>query len=667
MIPGTGNENELLERLTQITLENLENENFGGTELAMLAGMSISTLNRRLHKISSKPTSQFIREIRLKKAMELLMQQNDTVAEVAWKVGFGSPAYFSKCFHDFYGFPPGEAIKREMNITEPETITGSLLPESEQDKRCSTHRRKSKSNTKKVFYYAFTAFFLLAPISLLLYNLFFADSVKQAQLAASEKSIIVLPFKNFTNDPTYQYFADGITEDILNKIYNINTLRVVSRTSAEQFREGSLSVSEIARLMNISYVLEGSVRRYQNKTRISVQLIDAKNDNHLWSANYDRELTDILDIQDNVAFEVARNLDAVLSEKEIKDIEKKATKNPEAYDFYLRARFLLHKANSNQRADFGRTGALNCIQYYEKAIAADTTFAEAYAGLANAWFNLSAWGFLPAYEGFTKARIYSKKALEYDPICAEAHAVTGALFIWGGGRNIEEGSKELKKAVNLNPNFSTAHQWYAQSLMITGPIEEARFHVNRALELEPYFWVVQTLSSWIYYFEKKYDMAIEDSRIARDLNPDFIDNNWLFVLNYAKLDEGEKMIQELQSIIKKFTRDETYLDEVQVAFEKNGINGIFSWLIDVNNNKPVPVEGMDGHPFYSAWWNAILGNKDEVIYWLEQSLEYPRPLGHYSYLITTNPDFDIMRNDPRFLVIIEKMGLTPYHTRVAKE
>ncbi len=139
------------------------------------------------------------------------------------------------------------------------------------------------------------------------------------------------------------------------------------------------------------------------------------------------------------------------------------------------------------------------------------------------------------------------------------------------------------------------------------------------------------------------------------------------MLNYAKLDEGEKMIQELQSIIKKFTRDETYLDEVQVAFEKNGINGIFSWLIDVNNNKPVPVEGMDGHPFYSAWWNAILGNKDEVIYWLEQSLEYPRPLGHYSYLITTNPDFDIMRNDPRFLVIIEKMGLTPYHTRVAKE
>ena len=119
MTLGTGNEKELLERLTQITLENLENENFGGQELAMLAGMSISTLNRRLHKIVSKSTSQFIREIRLKKAMELLMQQTDTAAEVAWKVGFGSPAYFSKCFHDFYGFPPGEVRKRMEEGTLP--------------------------------------------------------------------------------------------------------------------------------------------------------------------------------------------------------------------------------------------------------------------------------------------------------------------------------------------------------------------------------------------------------------------------------------------------------------------------------------------------------------------------------------------------------------------
>ncbi len=255
------------------------------------------------------------------------------------------------------------------------------------------------------------------------------------------------------------------------------------------------------------------------------------------------------------------------------------------------------------------------------------------------------------------------KALEYDPDCAEAHAVMGAHFIWGGGRNIAEGNNELKKAVELNPNFSTAHQWYAQSLMITGPIEDARLHVNRALELEPYFWVVQTLSSWIFYFEKKYDKAIEASKIAHDLNPNYISNNWLFVLNYAKLGEGEKMLLELQSIIKKYTQDKKYLEEVQLAFNEKGINGIFIWLIDVNNNKPIQVEGMDGHPFYNAWWNAILGNKNEAVYWLERTLEDPRPLGHYSNLITTNPDFDLLRDDPRFLQIIETFGLTPWHKR----
>jgi hypothetical protein len=119
-----------------------------------------------------------------------------------------------------------------------------------------------------------------------------------------------------------------------------------------------------------------------------------------------------------------------------------------------------------------------------------------------------------------------------------------------------------------------------------------------------------------FFILKKNDKAIEASKIARDLNPNYISNNWLFVLNYAKLGEGEKMLHELQSIIKNYTQDEKYLEEIQIAYNENGINGIFTWLDEVNQNKPIPVEGMDGHPFYSAWWNAILGNKNEAVYWL---------------------------------------------------
>ncbi|MBW6537584.1 MAG: helix-turn-helix domain-containing protein [Mariniphaga sp.] len=652
MTGATHNGNDFISRLTEIVEANFRNEQFGVNELAREMGMSRSFIHRHLKKLTSQSISHFIRNVRLDKAMEILRETNDSASEVAFKVGFSSPSYFNHCFHERFGFPPGEAKKRLL-------LENGVEPIQSDEQKTESGK---KSNLKKVAVITLFTFFTFL-IIWLVFNLLNPEKSPGSffQHSKKEASIIVLPFKNFSDNQANQYFADGIMEDILNNLFHVTALRVVSRTSAEQFRESTLSTKEIAAKSHVNFILEGSVRKYGEETRISVQLIDAKKDQHIWSANFDRKMTDVMGVQGEIAKQVAENLNTVLSAKEVSQIEKISTQNATAYDNYLRARFLLHKANSAQRADFEKSGVLNCLQYYEKAIAADSTFAEAYAGLANAWLNLSAWGFLPAYEGFPKAKIYATKALKYDPDCAEAHAVTGAHFIWGGGRNIAEGSKELKKAVELNPNFSTAHQWYAQSLMITGPIEEARLHVNRALELEPYFWVVQTLSAWIYYFEKKHEKAIEECKVARALNPDFTDNDWLFVLNYAKLGEGEKMLQELQTIIKKYTRDEKYLEEIQMAFNEKGINGIFAWLIEVNNKKPIKVEGMDGHPFYSAWWNAILGNKNEAVYWLEQTLEYPRPLGHYSNLITTNPDFDLLRDDPRFLEIVDKFGLTPWH------
>lgn len=647
------NDRRFIDRLTEIIIANLANHNFGTNELVKEMNMSHSQVHRQLKKISNQSISHFIRSVRLDKAMEMLTETDDTASEISYKVGFGSPAYFNHCFRVRFGFPPGEAKKltaADEKATEISNDQEPIIRDPADYKR--------KFSLKRI----------LVP-SLLISVLFIgwivvSVFVKDKHLVINsgndrELSIAVLPFKNFSDNTQNQYFADGIMEDILNNLFNINALRVVSRTSVEQFRTSNLSVPEIAKLLDVTYVLEGSVRRYDGKIRITVQLIDGQKDQHIWSSGYDRELSDIIGVQGDIALQIANRLKMILSDIEVARIEKPATQNHEAYDYYLRARFLLHKANSAQRADFDQTGVLNCLQYYEKAIEADSTFADAYAGLANAWFNLSAWGILPAYEGFPKAKTYSLKALEYNPDCAEAHAVNGAHLIWGGERRIAEGRQELIKAVELNPNFSTAHQWYAQCLMITGPITEARKHIDKALELEPYFWVVQTLSAWIYYFEKEYDKAIEDCMVARDLNPEFTDNNWLFALTYARLGQGEKMLQELQSIIKKHTSNESYLEELQLAFNQDGINGIFKWLIEVNTHRPIVVEGMDGHPFYNAWWNAILGNKDEAIYWLGETADYPRRLGQYSNLINTNPDFDVIREDTRFLIITERFGLSP--------
>jgi TolB-like protein len=462
-----------------------------------------------------------------------------------------------------------------------------------------------------------------------------------------------------SDDPNNQYFSEGITEDILNNLYWITSLRVVSRTSAEQFSGNEQTIGEIARKMKVNYVLEGSVRQYDEKTRISVQLIDAFRDDHLWSANFDREMNDVIGVQDEIALKIANKLKAVLSENEIRQIEKIPTQNPKAYDYYLQARFLLHKANSAQRSDFNKSGALSCIQYYEKAIAEDGNFAEAYAGLANAWLKLSAWGFLGSKEGFFKGREYSMKALRIDPECAEAHSVLGTFLIWGQ-RKFDEGGNELQTSIRLNPNFATSRQAYAQFLMITGPIEEARAQVNLALELEPYFWVVQNLNSWIYYFEKKYKEALEACTMAHDYNPNFSSNHWLFVLNYAKLGEGEKMKQQLQTIAKYYSESDVYTQAIQSAYDKSGIDGLFYWMIETNKNNPIQVEGLNGHPFFIAWWNAILGNEEEAVFWLEKVLDEKRIPYHYFNLIATNPDFKILHENPRFLKVVDEIGLTPY-------
>ncbi len=572
-----------------------------------------------------------------------------TASEVAFKVGFGSPAYFSKCFHEYYGYPPGEEKKR---LAEDEKDKHDMLPVESETQMSAISTLPPKR--KRIVALTALAIALASILIVLAIN-----PVRESK----EMSIVVLPFKNLSGDPDNQYFADGIMEDILNSLYQISDLRVISRTTSEHFRDTDLTSGEISRQLNTRNVLEGSVRRQGDKVRITVQLIDGKKEQHLWSENYDRDLNDMLDLQGEIARRVAGKLDAVITKNEREQIGKTPTVNPEAWDYYLRARFLLHKANDVQRFDISSEGLKASLKYYEMAIAADSSFAEAYAGLANAWYNLAAWGWYKPYlDGIARARENFTMALELDPDCAEANALKGVWLAYPEGK-FEESKTELRKALELDPNFSTAHQWYAQILMVTGPIEEARKHVNRAVELEPYFWVVHNLSAWIYYFEEEYEKGIDACIGARDLNPDFIDNSWLFALHYVKLGEGEKAAMVLCDVFKRYASISHLGDELMDAYNKSGTDGIFTWLIDININRPIPVDGLTGHPFFVAWWYAIIGNREESIKWFEKTIEMEYIPRHYFNLIATNPDFDILRGDPRFLAVIEKAGLTPYNTR----
>jgi TolB-like protein/AraC-like DNA-binding protein len=659
-----------LRKLTEIIEANLENEKFGVEEVSHALGMSRSNIHRKLKSIAKKSLSQYIREFRLQRAMEMLRHHEANTSEIAFRVGFSSPAYFTKCFHEYYGYPPGDVKKRVIPVDEGKldlTAVGGVEPIRSQANIEATPVGSIRLNKSLVIQLSAVAIIIFT-LAWFLYHHFIngQEHLHGSQHKEKDLSIVVLPFKNFSDDPNNQYFADGIMEDILNHLYRISDLRVISRTTSEHFRGTNLTVREIAQKVNARNVLEGSVRRYGDKARISVQLIDAYRDQHLWSANFDRELNDLIGIQGDIALQVAFKLNAIISESEIRQIGKNYTQNPQAFDYYLKGRFLLNKATNELRVDISKDGLMSSIQYFEKAITIDQNFSQAYASLASAWFNLSAWGWYQPYiEGIQKAKEFSMKALQIDPDCSEAHAVKGAYLIWPE-RKWEEGRKELLISLQLNPNYAFAHQAYAQLLMITGPIEEARIHMDRANKLEPYFWVLHNLDAWIYYFEGRYNEAVEACHIAHNLKSDYIFTDWLLFLNYAKLNEGKKAAAELQIIARHCPEASQYADEIMDVYNKSGIPGLFTWLIYVNINNPVPAAGMSGQPFFIAWWYAILGNRGKSLYWLERNME--SELRNYTYfnLIATNPDFDILRSDPRFLAIIEQIGLTPYQKRAAK-
>lgn len=283
-----------IQKLSEIVEANIAREEFDVEQLARESNMSRSAIHRRLSNLGRLNASHFIREIRLHKAREMLHSGFATASEVSYRVGFGSPTYFSKCFHEYYGYPPGEERKRpvtvEKDVSGPE-LNGPAGPEPV--------RTGGLTIREMVTAYA-TLFLVVSSIVLVSVNNRFGK--------AKDMSIVVLPFRNLSSDIENQYFADGIMEDILNSLCQNDNMRVVSRTTAEQFRNTNLTAGEIARKLGMQNVLEGSVRREGDRVRVTIQLIDGLKERHIWSETYDRKLTDMLGIQDEIAREVAAKL-----------------------------------------------------------------------------------------------------------------------------------------------------------------------------------------------------------------------------------------------------------------------------------------------------------------------------------------------------------------------
>jgi len=409
-------ENDFLSKLTDIIEDNISNDQFGVSELAREAGMSRSNLLRKVKKLTKTSVSQFIRQVRLKHAIEMLRQTSLTVSEVSYKVGFGSISYFIKCFRDYYGYPPGEVGNRDSNSTGSGQI---VVP---------------KKKGWIVILGITLSLFLIATLLFIVIKPF---SSKQNNL---EKSIAVLPFINDSNDSTNVHIINGLMEAILNNLQKIKDLRVISRTSVEKYRNNHKTIPEIARELNVKYFIEGSGQKIDDQILLNIQLIEGPNDEHLWSEQYNREAKEIFNLQMEVAKNIADKIEAIITPEEEERIDKPPTDNLVAYDFFLKGLDLFYKGS--------RESLDEAILYFEKAIEHDNEFARAYANIAISYSFLDLYQAEKKYSG--QVNNYADKALLFDPKLPQSLIAKG--FSYMVNEENELALPYLEMALEYNPN-----------------------------------------------------------------------------------------------------------------------------------------------------------------------------------------------------------------------
>lgn len=409
-------EKNFLEKVTEIIEDNISNEKFGVSELADKVGMSRSNLLRKIQKTTKLSVSLFIRQVRLKHAMEILKQGTLNVSEIAYKVGFSSTSYFIKCFREHYGYPPGEVGKRN----ETETTETSY-----------------SSRKKKFLLIAGTLVVLLVTVLF-----FYIKSNYNNQ--DKEKSIAVLPFKNDSNDSSNVYIVNGLMEAILNNLQRIEDLRVISRTSVEKYRNTNKTIPEIAKELNVNYFVEGSGQKIGDKISLNIQLIEAKSDKHLWAEQYNKETKNIFNLQKEVAKSIAAEVQVIITPEEEKQISKIPTNNLEAYDMFLKGVDLLHKET--------REGLIDGIESLEKAIELDSEFALAHAVMAIAYYYLDIFQLEKTHT--EKINFYADKALLLDAQLPQG-LVAKALYYYNIGEYVQA-EPYLKKSLEYNPNSAMA-------------------------------------------------------------------------------------------------------------------------------------------------------------------------------------------------------------------
>ena len=429
-----------IRKLTDIVLANLGNADFGVKELAHESGISLYRLNRRLRSINRNTTRQFIQELRLQKALEMLQNEECNVSEIAYRAGFSSPSYFNSCFHEFFGYPPGKVKKRRPEIRE-ENIFVPVIAEQE-----------SKRPIWRTFIYISGGILIFTSLVYLAYAHFSGNISADGgnDVKNPEKSIAVLPFRNLSEDITDQYVYDGIMEEIFNSLTKIHQLRVISHTSVEQYRNTTKNIPEIGKELDVNYVIEGSGQKFGSTFRLRVQLIEVSSDKHIWAKSYQQRMKDtrrFFRTQSRIAQNIASELRATITPDEKKLIEKVPTANIAVLNLYLKANSYQKDIESIRNDSSYQTA----VDLYNAAIAMDSTFAKAYTGLGFAYWNRYYYETYFEKNYLDSCLFLAEKAIKYDDQLDEAYFLKGEYYRVTG--QPEEALDNYNKALEINPNY----------------------------------------------------------------------------------------------------------------------------------------------------------------------------------------------------------------------
>jgi TolB-like protein/DNA-binding winged helix-turn-helix (wHTH) protein/Tfp pilus assembly protein PilF len=468
--------------------------------------------------------------------------------------------------------------------------------------------------------------------------------VRQHLFASSSspriQSLAVLPLANLSGDATHEYFADGMTEALIGRLSTIRGLRVISRTSVMRFKDTRMSAPEIAKALNVDAIVEGSVIRDGGRVRVHAQLIRAATDEHFWSETYDRELSDALGLESDVAQAIARKVEVTVTGEEHSRLVAARHVSPDVYENYLKGQF----AKGNNRAEIEQS-----ISYFEEAIRKDPTFAPAYVGLADAYDGLGG-SFVgaPTSETRPKAIRAAQKALDLDPGLAEAHALLGRVlkkqFQWA------EAEAQYQQALELNPNNSAAHLEYANWLASHGRVDEALAWSRRARELDP-LGNASAAIGWILFHARRYDEAIRELRSVLAVHPDDAIAHLFLAFPMIAKGEAEETILDLEKTASITHHSPGTLELLATAHARAGHRAqALRLLQELQQGREAG--SVQATSFINP--NLALGNYDEALVWFERAFEKREGILQW---LKVHPFFDPVREDPRFKDLQRRVGL----------